>query len=87
MGCIDNLLIDKAVLEDAQFSRKKPSFTWIDVKKVFDSIDQNWLNFCLQIHRIPTKMAQFISNTIKHWKITLGVKTAISKEYVRSIKI
>ena len=63
MGCIDNLLIDKAVLEDAQFSRKKLLCTWIDVKKVFDSIDQNWLNFCLQIHSILTKIAQFITGT------------------------
>ena len=87
MGCVDNLLIDKAVQEDAQFGRKNLSCTWIDVKKAFDSINHNWLKFCLQIHSIPTKIAQFISNTIKHWKITLEVKTAVSKEYIGPIQL
>ena len=81
MGWVDNLLIDKAVLEDAQFGRKNLSYTWIDVKKAFDSINHNWLKFCLQIHSIPTKIAQFISNTIKHWKITQEVKTGIHWTY------
>ena len=87
MGCIDNLLIDKAVLEDAQFGRKNLSCTWIDVKKAFDSINHNWFNFCLQIHSIQSKIAQFISNTIKHWKFTLEVKTAVYKEYIGTIQL
>ena len=33
MGTIDNLLIDKMILEDAHFHKKNLSCTWVDVKK------------------------------------------------------
>ena len=33
MGCIDNLLIDKPILEDVTKNNKNLSSTWIDVKK------------------------------------------------------
>ena len=43
MGCIDNLLIDKALVEDATKNAKNISCVSIDVKKVFDSVAHNWL--------------------------------------------
>ena len=33
MGTIDNLLIDKMILEDAHFHKKNLSCTWVDIKK------------------------------------------------------
>jgi len=38
MGCIDNLLIDKAILEDATKNNKNLSCIWIELKKAFDSV-------------------------------------------------
>ena len=38
MGCIDNLLIDKAILEDATKNNKNLSCNWIEVKKTFDNV-------------------------------------------------
>ena len=38
MGCIDNLLVDKAIREDAQFNRRNITCVWVDVKKAFDSV-------------------------------------------------
>ena len=43
MGCIDNLLMDKAILEDAQFNRKSITCVWVDVKKAFYSVSVKWL--------------------------------------------
>ena len=37
-GCIDNLLIDKTVAEDAKINHKNLSMVWIDIKKAFDSV-------------------------------------------------
>jgi len=36
MGCIDNLPIDKAILEDATKNSKNLSCTWIYVKKAME---------------------------------------------------
>ena len=33
MGTIDNLLIDKMILENAHFHKKNLSCTWVDVKR------------------------------------------------------
>ena len=35
MGCVDNLLIDKMVLEDAHFQKKNLTCSWVDVRKAF----------------------------------------------------
>ena len=43
MGCIDNLLIDKTVLEDASKFKKNLSCVWIDTRKAFDSVSHRWL--------------------------------------------
>jgi len=49
MGCIDNLVIDKTIVEEAKDRNKNLSCTWIDVKKAFDSINTNgWLS-----HNLP----------------------------------
>ena len=75
MGCIDNLLIDKAILEDAQSNRKNISCVWVDVKKAFDSVSYAWLECCLHHYGLPTKITALIKNIMKNWKITLDVQT------------
>ena len=89
MGCIDNLIIDKTTLEEAKdLDRKKNlSCTWIDVKKAFDSINHKWLAFALQMHDIPTKITNFITNTMKKWSITLEVKINEKKERLGPIQL
>lgn len=52
MGYVDNLLIDKMVLEDAHFQKKNLSCSWVDVKKAFDSVSQQWIIKILKMHRI-----------------------------------
>lgn len=43
MGRIDNLLIYKAILEDATKNSKNLSCTFIDLKEAFDSVSHVWL--------------------------------------------
>lgn len=62
MGCIDNLLIHKAILEDAQTNKKNITCVWVDVKKAFDSVSHRGL---------PTKLSTFTKNIMKKWKMTL----------------
>lgn len=52
MGCIDNLLIDKAILEDHTKNNKNLSSTWIDVEKAFDSVSHVWLIEVLKMHQL-----------------------------------
>ena len=56
MGCIDNLLVDKALLEDATKNAKNISCVWIDVKKAFDSVAHNWLVTDLEYHGVSKRL-------------------------------
>ena len=81
MGCIDNSIIDKTTLEEAKGREKNLSCTWIDVKEAFDSVNNKWLALTLQMHNIPAKITNFITNTMKEWFITIEVKIKERKDW------
>ena len=87
MGCNDNLLIDKAVLEDARLHSKNLSMVWVDVKKAFDSIHHDWIIKTLTIHNTHPKLISMVKNIIQNWKITLEVTTRQGKEQIGPIKV
>ena len=70
IGCVDNLLIDKTILDDATKSKKNISCLWIDVKKAFDSVSHKWLITTLEDHGINMRLIAFIKNVIQTWKIS-----------------
>lgn len=71
MGCIDNLIIDKTTLVEAKERKKNLSCTWINA---FGLVNHKWLALTLRLHNIPTKITNFIINTMKPWPITLEAK-------------
>jgi len=87
MGCVDNLLIDKTILDDASKNKKNISCVWIDVKKAFDSVSHNWLITALEDHGINKRLITLIKNIIQTWKITLSAPTCNGRESIGPISI
>ena len=88
MGCVDNLRIDKTILDDAtKLNKKNISCVWIDVKKAFDSVSHKWLITTLEDHGINMRLIAFIKNVIQTWKITLLAPTSNGKESIGPINI
>ena len=85
MGCVDNLLIDKTILDDATKNNKNISCVWIDGKKAFDSVSHKWLITTVEDHGIIMRLIAFIKNVIQTWKITLFAPTSIGKESIGPI--
>ena len=56
----DNLLIDKALVEDATKNAKNISCVWIDVKEAIDSVAHNWLVTVLKDHGVNERLVCFI---------------------------
>ena len=83
----DNLLIDKALVEDATKNAKNISCVWIDVKEAFDSVAHNWLVTVLKDHGVNERLVCFIEKITKLWKTTLIVPTEKGTEKVRPIRI
>ena len=66
-GTLDNLLIDKSVLEDARDHRRNTCMAcaWVDVCKTYDSIDYKMLLLVLQMHKIPVTLINAIIKVVK----------------------
>ena len=87
MGCTDNLLVDRMVLEDTQFNLKNLTCTWVDLKKAFDSVSHPWLFRCLERHGAPVVLIDFIKNIVKTLEISIEINTTNGKEKIETIKV
>ena len=87
LGSIDNLFIDKAVLEDCINNCKNLSCAWYDVRKAYDSVSHQWILKCLEIHRVPKNLCDFIRRLIISWNVTLEVRTDKGLEFIGPIDI
>ena len=60
LGAMNNLRIDKAVMLDCQRGKRNLSMAWIDVRKVYDSVDRDWLCVMTDVHRLPIWLGKVI---------------------------
>ena len=74
-GCLDALVIDGAVTQEAKLHRRDLSVAWIDYKKAFDMTPHVWLTRMLKSIRPPTAVRKAIIALIPHWKTTLTIAT------------
>ena len=86
-GCKDQLLINKAILEEAKSKKKNLSTAWIDYKKAFDSVPHTWIEKSLQIYRVCPTTIRFITQSMKNWKTTLNLHHANGSLTSRPINI
>ena len=85
-GVVDNLLIDGMILEECRMSNKNLNCTWVDVAKAYDSVSHKWLFKTLELHKIPTAIANTIIKLSKQWKTRLRVKTQAGLVLTESIQ-
>ena len=72
-GCKDQLLINKAIMEEVKSKKRNLSTTWIDYKKAFDSVPHSWIEKSLEIHKICPTTINFIRKSMNNWKTTLNL--------------
>jgi len=70
-GTIDQLLINKMVMEEAKKKKRNISTAWIDYKKAFDSIPHDWIVETLRMHKFDETTINFFEATMKNWKTSL----------------
>ena len=73
-GTIDQLMVDKMILNNAKSSKRNLSTAWIDYKKAFDSIPHDWLIKSLEIHKFNDVIVNFFKTLMTKWqtKLTLS---------------
>ena len=86
-GCKDQLLINKAILEEVKSKKKNLSTAWVDYKKAFDSVPHSWIVKSLEICRVCPTVIRFITSGMKNWKTTLNLNHASGSLTSRLIDI
>ena len=69
-GTIDQLIINKMVMDNVKLKQRNISTAWIDYKKAFDSVPHDWIIEILKIHKFDPITTKFLRKTMNKW-ITL----------------
>lgn len=75
-GTIDNLMLDRTVMQLIKEKKKDAVIAWWDMKKAYDSVDHRWLQKVLEIHRFPLWLQNAIKALMAAWctRIWVGKK-------------
>jgi len=86
-GCKDQLLINKAILEEVRASKKNLTTAWVDYKKAFDSVPHDWILKSLEIYRTSPVIIKFIAKNMQQWSTTLTLNHTEGQMTSRTLNI
>ena len=70
-GCKDQLLLNKATIEDRKRKKKNFSVVWIDYRKAYDDVPHSWILKTLSIYKFNNKLINFMEKSMKSWNTTM----------------
>ena len=78
-GCTDQLLINRAVTDEAIKNRRNLYMIWLDYKKAYDSVPHGWITEAMKLAKIPEKIIEVINQLISKWQTELSIPTVNGK--------
>ena len=66
-GCIEQLLLNKSILNEVKQKKRNLITIWLDYQKAFDSIPHDWMIQSLRLAKIPEKLIAAIETLTKQW--------------------
>ena len=66
-GCTDQLLINKAIMEEVKPKIRNLVCIWLDYKMAFDSVSHDWLIKALHLAKVPLEIINSIEALTKTW--------------------
>ena len=87
LGTKDQLLINKAILEDCKRRQRNLSMAWIDYKKAFDSVPHSWILRCLELYNINGEIRAFLGHQMTKWKTNITLNHSEGQIVVPDVKI
>ena len=64
-GCLEQLLINKTMLEEVTENHRSLITMWLDYQKTFDSVPHKWLIKALELAKVPEKIITGIKALMK----------------------
>ena len=74
-GCLDALMVDSMITEDATLRRRNLDVAWIDYRKAFDHVPHRWLSYALQVCKVPKNVQTCIENLQAQWRTVFTIRT------------
>jgi hypothetical protein len=73
-GTIDNLLVDRAVLEEVKQYERNLAVAYYDYEKAFDSVPFEWQIYCFKVCGISDPVIKTLSSLHAIWKTKLEIR-------------
>jgi len=87
LGTKDQLLLNKAVLENCRKRATNLSMAWLDYQKAYDSVPHSWIKKCLKMYGVSPNIENFIADTMTKWTTKLQLKHEKGEIIVKNVKI
>ena len=88
-GCLEQLIINKTILDQVKKNRRSLITIWLDYKKAFDSAPHKWLFTALKLAKVPKKIIEVIRTLLKQWStnlITNGKTETFMSDLIRYLR-
>ena len=66
-GTLEQLLINKNIMNKVKRMRRNLTTIWLDYRKAFDSIPHSWLIKSLKLAKVPDNIINAIKNLTQSW--------------------
>ena len=87
LGTKDQLLLNKAILENCRKRQTNLHMAWLDYQKAYDSVPHSWIRKCLQIYGVSKNIENFIRNTMAKWQTEIHLRHEKGETVLRNVKI
>ena len=84
-GCLDALMVDFMVGQEARLKQRNLSAAWIDYQKAYDRVPHGWLERVLRVCKAPVKVRRCISSLIQKWtsEFSVGCGDSVTRVEMR----
>ena len=73
-GCLEQLLINKTILEEVTKNHRSLVTMRLDYQKAFDSVPHKWLIKALKLAKVPEKIINALVNLMKKWSTRVNIE-------------
>ena len=74
-GCLEQLFINKTILEEVTENCRSLITMWLDYQKAFDSVPHKWLIQPLVLAKVPEKIITVIKILMKKWSTNANIQS------------
>ena len=88
-GTLEQLLINKNIMQEVRKMRRNLTTIWLDYRKAFDSLPHSWLIKSLKLAKVPDNIINAIENLTQSWYTILhlhGNNETVNSTLIKIIK-